>query len=737
MKMRNLPLLSLFLVLTFGLQAQNTMDKARRDKKNLEFYYKVVAKEHEAFEQVKAPEKWSNESYVFLGIHTYLTMRNNRHVPIVDIRGFERKRIALQDKNAVELFSEFYFDQAETVVIYVTKKDGTEKEIDLKKAIKVETKGSSVYYSRFYSSQHYKLAIPGLEVGDVIDMTTIFNMEEEKRINFASVLTTSVPIVHQNITMDYDYTWNVYQNTINTPYKMNLYKRSGHDFSGNLDSGIDRLELITKDLDALSDEPWQNVYKTEPILKLFFISDRSKFHRDDVKPNSAPLAKNLLTGYLREIDNEYYNYMDAESVYKYTKPVFKNENIKTKKNELVDLIYYYFREKLCFDQHPEKGISNIKGKLTTYEKNFFPNSELNEDFFIYSFHTVLNKYGINSEIVFITPTSIGKFEDVISENDYIVGIYVPDTKKYYWAPSRNKTHTDKPYALYRGGSGKGIDVKTGRKAETKLNDHKIEGSDANVNYEKNVMVVDFVENDEVKIKKSTEYAGYFKDNRFGLQEEFGNQLYEDMLSMFEVEWIRKDQIKYEKDVKTDQNGIYSDFLKRSADNRKKYVENLLKEDDQNITLISYDVPSTGRTFHDPVLRLNAEYKVNDYVKKLGQNYIFEAGKLIGGQMFIEEKYKDNRKNDIFFDVPRKYVNEITFNIPEGYGIDDVTNLNTSVHTEYCSFETKTTLDGKTLKITSEKVYKTLFAPKSAWKDILAVMDAAYTFSQEKVIVKKK
>lgn len=70
MKMRKLSLLSLFLVVFFGLHAQNTMDKARRDKKNLEFYYRVVEKENEAFELVKAPEKWSNESYVFLGIHT-------------------------------------------------------------------------------------------------------------------------------------------------------------------------------------------------------------------------------------------------------------------------------------------------------------------------------------------------------------------------------------------------------------------------------------------------------------------------------------------------------------------------------------------------------------------------------------------------------------------------------------------------------------------------------------------
>lgn len=657
-------------------------------------------------------------------------------MPKDGLRGFERKRIALQDKNAVEFFSEFYFDEAETVVIYVTKKDGTETEVDLKKAIKVETKVAAVYISRFYSSQHYKLAIPGLEVGDVIDVTTIFTKDEEKKINYVDVLTTSVPIVYQNITVDYDQAWNVYQNTINTPYKMNLYKRAGNDISGKQNPETNRLELITKDLEAQSDEPWQNVYDTEPILKLFLVSDRSSYHDENIKVTSTLSAPNLLKSYVKEVTTLYSQYIDTDGLLVATQEIFKISEAQSKKTEIVHFIYYYLREKLCFEQYPKRGISNINKKLSSYEQNFYPYNDLNEDFFMYSFNEVLKKYGIESEIVFLTPVNFGKFEDITSEKEYYVGVYVPDTKQYYWAPSRNKTHTDKPYAMYRGGSGKGIDLGTALKKENIFYDHTFDGTDASVNYEKNVLVVDFDENDEVKIKKSTEYAGYFKDNHFRLQEEFGNQLFKDMLSMFEIEWIRNDQIKYENDVKVDKNGIYSDFLKRSADNRKKYVESLLKEDDQNITLISYEVPSTGRTFHDPILRFNSEYKVDDYIKKLGQNYIFEAGKLIGGQMFIEEKYRDNRKNDIFFDVPRKYVNEITFNIPAGYGIDDVTNLNTSVQTEYCSFESRATIEGNILKITSEKIYKTLFAPKSAWKDILAVMDVAYKFSQEKVIVKK-
>jgi hypothetical protein len=48
-----------------------------------------------------------------------------------------------------------------------------------------------------------------------------------------------------------------------------------------------------------------------------------------------------------------------------------------------------------------------------------------------------------------------------------------------------------------------------------------------------------------------------------------------------------------------------------------------------------------------------------------------------------------------------------------------------------------TIEGNLLKINTEKVYKTIEAPKTAWNEIVAVMDAAYQFSQEKVIFKKK
>ena len=52
------------------------------------------------------------------------------------------------------------------------------------------------------------------------------------------------------------------------------------------------------------------------------------------------------------------------------------------------------QENLKLNKNPSKMIYNINKKLSSYEQNFYPYNDLNEDFFMYSFNEVLKKYGI-------------------------------------------------------------------------------------------------------------------------------------------------------------------------------------------------------------------------------------------------------------------------------------------------------------------------------------------------------
>ncbi len=131
-------------------------------------FYNDVFNDDE-FEKYKAPEKWASESAVYLGVQTYLSISDSQY------RGFNRKRILLQDQNAVDDYAEYYFQKSETVFISITKKDGKEIVVNLDDAIEVNTQVPTRYANRFQSATSYKLAIANLEIGDVIDFTSIFS----------------------------------------------------------------------------------------------------------------------------------------------------------------------------------------------------------------------------------------------------------------------------------------------------------------------------------------------------------------------------------------------------------------------------------------------------------------------------------------------------------------------------------------------------------------------------------
>src|SRR6188474_3019906 len=109
------------------------------------------------FEVTAIPDKWKNESAVIVGQKTeYLFSRlasGRKFTPVVRIREYIHKRIKLQDKNALEKFSTFYYvtigtdGKAEYKVI---KSDGKQVDIDMKSAIEEEQDIPDIYKPIFF-----------------------------------------------------------------------------------------------------------------------------------------------------------------------------------------------------------------------------------------------------------------------------------------------------------------------------------------------------------------------------------------------------------------------------------------------------------------------------------------------------------------------------------------------------------------------------------------------------------
>jgi hypothetical protein len=86
---------------------------------------------------------------------------------------------------------------------------------------------------------------------------------------------------------------------------------------------------------------------------------------------------------------------------------------------------------------------------------------------------------------------------------------------------------------------------------------------------------------------------------------------------------------------------------------------------------------------------------------------------------------------------RSLQTDITLQIPEGYTVEGVNDLNKKVENETGYFIAQATTDGKTVIIKVRKSYNHAFEPAANWDKLLAFIDAANEWTNAKLLLKKK
>ena len=151
---------------------------------------------------------------------------------------------------------------------------------------------------------------------------------------------------------------------------------------------------------------------------------------------------------------------------------------------------------------------------------------------------------------------------------------------------------------------------------------------------------------------------------------------------------------------------------------------------------SYTILENGRqSFEDPMI-FKDQFQLEDLTKRAGKNYLFEVGKLIGGQVAIAEDERQ-RDQDIFMPYPRSFLNEISIEIPDGYSVEGLDKLNIDVQNTTGGFVTTAKMNGQQLILTTKKFYNHQFEKAAQWSDMVGFLEAAYDYTQTKVLLKKQ
>ncbi len=125
------------------------------------------------------------------------------------------------------------------------------------------------------------------------------------------------------------------------------------------------------------------------------------------------------------------------------------------------------------------------------------------------------------------------------------------------------------------------------------------------------------------------------------------------------------------------------------------------------------------------------------MKKAGPNLVLAAGRLIGSQLEFKGEQRQ-RREDIYWEMPRSYGWDITVRLPEGYQVspEGLEKLNMKVENECGAFTAQATTGNGVLTIKAEKRFEHKMESVENWEKLLEIIDAAKAYEGLSVVLKK-
>ncbi|HZI52619.1 MAG TPA: hypothetical protein VFD56_02900, partial [Chitinophagaceae bacterium] len=191
--------------------------------------------------------------------------------------------------------------------------------------------------------------------------------------------------------------------------------------------------------------------------------------------------------------------------------------------------------------------------------------------------------------------------------------------------------------------------------------------------------------------------------------------------------------------KKEKEGAEKAMQARQEENKKKKPEIMktgLQEDFTNIAKYNeFVLLSDGRSAEKDVLTYRENFVLGDMVKKAGKNLLIGLPSLVGGQIQIQPDEK-TRQYDIDIRYARHSHWIISFIIPEGYTAEGLEEMKVNLDNETGSFVSAIKVENNKIIFDIKKVYKERQVKKENWDKMVEFLDAAYNFSQKKIVLRK-
>lgn len=667
------------------------------------------------FQKRTVPDRYKNASAVILSYYRELStdyyrkatadlVLNLRLTRQIDCTDMERMLIQINDKKALKDYSEFtfktksrkwtwgYHHKTQTVLgIRVIKKNGNVQEVSLDDYVDVKEGKNDKDLSQ-------KIAVPGLEVGDCIDVFSLdqIDTQEQQLDPFYFVLRQDEPVLYTKVHCVLDQSLATVYRTMN----------GAPDFTQTTDKDKNAVldMVMDKPVDAES-SIWYNSLEQSPFIEMYITPTKAKvavvekaMRQKGVRgnPDVTPILQDdwkLLKSY---VSKGGYSPAGLPSTYKSVFKSAKKEGMSAE--EKADRIYSF--------EYVSGGASQrVFNTVANY----------------------LRKLGVEIEMGITTPFGALPVDKLINYNSTSWFFRLKGTDVYYFPGTYPKVASEIPY-IYQG-----------RKAYMQDSEEQITipVSQAEDNKSVNDMVVK-LDGTKLDISRKVTYSGE--------QKMYGQSLVSPDNTLFgssqlEAYWRYlkyddKDPYScYTKKESAELKGAFNEYRKNAIDPFKAEISSY--HDADPVQVGGYGVDCVGIRRDSSNFVYHVDYVMDGMVKRAGNNYLLSVGKLIGSSLKLEGK--DRERID---DVWRKmaFVDEwnIEIPLPQGYKVsaEALKKIETSVANECGEFTVKATAGNERVKVYVRKCFAHRVEPVSNWSKLLALVDACSAFADKQMVIAK-
>ena len=573
------------------------------------------------------------------------------------------------------------------------KKDGTVQVVDFDDYVDVKEGKKGKELSQ-------KIAVPGLEIGDCIDVFSLdqIDTQEQQLDPFVFFLRQSEPVLYSRIHC-------VLDQSLATVYRS---MNGAPEFKQTTDKDKNAVLDLTMD-QPVDAEPsvWYNATVQSPYIMMFITPTKTKtvivekaMRQKGVRanPDVAPILQDDWKLMKTYVSKNGYSPIGLSGKYTRVFKALKNADLSAE--EKADRIFSF--EYIC------AGTSQASF-------NVVPN--------------YLRKLGVELEMGITTPLGALPVDQLINYNSTTWFFRLKGTDLYYFPGVYPKVASEIPF-IYQG-----------RKAYMQDAEAPFEIPVSKASDNRSVVSVKAsLDGTKMNISRRVVYSGE--------QKMFGQSVCSPEVSLYGPDHLEA----YWRYLKYDDSNPYCVFPKKDASNIKAaFAEYKQKEqadqfkeevtgyhESDPVKVSGYGVDCVGIRKDSADLVYHVDYEMEGLVKRAGSSMMLAVGKLIGEQMKLEGNDRI-RKDRIWRKMAFADEWNIEVALPKGYqaSAESLKKLNITVSNDCGEFAVKASAGAGKIIVHVSKSFLHREEPVANWDKVLKLVDACSAFNDKQVVITKK